>query len=221
MNVMRYGVLGTGMVGKTIATKLAELGHEVTIGARKLGNTEADAWAQAAPETRRSGSFADAASFGETVVNATSGVASIDALRSAGAENLSGKVLIDATSPTHSSEPANETSLSVCNTDSLGEQIQRTFPEARVVKSLNTVNHQVMVDPSLVPGSHSIFLCGDDQKAKQHVAGLLESFGWPPPDIIDLGDISQARGTEMYVALWVRLWQVVGPSHFNINVVKA
>jgi predicted dinucleotide-binding enzyme len=217
---MRFGVLGTGMVGHALATRLVELGHEVTMGSRRAGNERAVAWARGAGPRAREGSFADAAAFGEIVVNATAGAASLEALGMAGKENLAGKVLIDVANPLDFSRGM-PPSLSVCNTDSLGEQIQRTFPEARVVKTLNTVNADIMVSPGIVPGEHHVFLSGDDAAAKEEVRGLLVSFGWPPGAVIDLGDIKTARGTEMYLALWVRLWAVMGTAAFNVAVRRA
>ncbi len=215
---MRFGVLGTGMVGHAIATKLVRLGHEVTMGSRQAGNQKATAWAAAAGSSAHQGSFSDAAAFGEIVVNATAGVASLQALGAAGEDNLAGKVLIDIANPI---DPASgmPPALAVSNTDSLGEQLQRAFPRARVVKALNTMNADIMVDPSLVPGSHTVFVGGNDADAKRQVKQLLASFGWPQTDIVDLGDIASARGTEMYLALWLRLWGAIGTGHFNIKVV--
>jgi predicted dinucleotide-binding enzyme len=217
---MRFGVLGTGMVGHAIASKLISLGHEVLMGARQAGNARALAWAAAAGPRARAGSFTDAARFGEVVINATAGAFSIEALRAAGAEHLAGKLLIDVANPI---DPASgmPPQLAVCNTDSLAEQIQRAFPQARVVKTLNTVNADVMVNPALLPGSHTIFVCGNDAAAKAQTVTLLHSFGWPAEAIYDLGDISAARGAEMYLALWLRLWGAIGSPHFNIHVVAA
>jgi 8-hydroxy-5-deazaflavin:NADPH oxidoreductase len=127
-------------------------------------------------------------------------------------------VLIDVANPLDSSQGMPPV-LSVCNTDSLGEQIQRAFPDARVVKTLNTVNHEVMVNPSLVPGS-ALFMCGDDDAAKDDVQSLIESFGWPGDAIVDLGDISAARGMEMFLALWLRMYMKFGAGHFNVAVVR-
>lgn len=215
---MQFGVLGTGMVGQTIASKLVSLGHTVMMGARNAGNEKALAWASAAGTLASQGSLADAARFGEILVNATAGAASLDALTAAGADNLAGKILIDIANPIDTASGMPPT-LSVCNTDSLGEQIQRAFPASRVVKTLNTMSADVMVNPGLVPGAHNVFMCGNDPQAKARVMEVLESFGWPAAHILDLGDISNARGTEMYLALWVRLWGAVGTGHFNIKVV--
>jgi predicted dinucleotide-binding enzyme len=109
--------------------------------------------------------------------------------------------------------------LSVCNDDSVGESIQRAFPDARVVKSLNTVNADVMVDPGIVPGKHTMFVSGNDEGAKEEVKLLLESFGWADDAILDLGDIGAARGQEMYLPLWLRLYGASGTAHLNVTVV--
>lgn len=214
---MDIAVLGTGMVGRTLATRLVGLGHTVTMGSRRAGNETAAAWAAAAGERAAEGSFADAAAAAALVVNATAGAASIDALTAAGAPNLAGKVLLDVANPLDASHGMPPT-LTVCNTDSLAEQIQRAFPEARVVKSLNTVNCDVMVDPSVVPGSHTMFVAGNDDAAKAEVRALLESFGWPPGDVMDLGDLGAARGMEMYLPLWLRLWGATRTGHLNVKV---
>lgn len=215
---MRFGVLGTGVVGQTIAGKLVEQGHEVMMGSRQAGNEKAVAWVAEAGDGGSEGSFADAAGFGEVVVNATAGGASLEALEAAGGENLAGKVLIDVANALDFSQGMPPT-LSVCNDDSLGEQIQAAFPEARVVKALNTVNCNVMVDPALVPGDHDIFICGNDDEAKGEVRELLQSFGWADGSIIDLGDITAARGTEAYVLFWLRLMGVAGGPNVSVKAV--
>jgi predicted dinucleotide-binding enzyme len=216
---MRIGVLGTGMVGAALATRLVDVGHDVVMGARSAGNDKALAWSQPFPERAGKGSFADAATHGELVVNATAGVASLEALRSAGADNLAGKTLLDVANPLDFSAGF-PPRLSVANDDSLAEQIQREFPAARVVKALNTMNCQVMVDPARVPGDHDVLMAGDDTGAKQEVTGLLESFGWPGPAIRDLGGIGAARGLEAYVLLWVSLMGALGTGDFNIHVTR-
>jgi predicted dinucleotide-binding enzyme len=201
--LMRIGVLGTGVVGTTIAGKLRELGHDVLIGSRTAGE-------DAVP-------FADAAAHGELVFNCTNGNASLEALNAASAENLAGKVLVDVANAldfSHGRPPL----VGVSTGDSVGEQIQRAFPETKVVKALNTVNANVMIDPSIVPGEHDLFMSGNDEQAKAQVAELLQTFGWPAERILDLGDITGARGQEMYVALWVRLVGVTGGASFNIRV---
>src|SRR5262245_12885047 len=203
---MRVAVLGTGGVGQTLAAKMASLGHEVMVGTRDvaalLARTEAGwgaepfaQWQEAHPDVSV-GTFAEAAAHGEIVFNATSGAASLDALEAAGAENLDGKILVDVANPLDFSAVMPPTLL-VSNTDSLGEQIQRAFPGARVVKSLNTVNAGVMVDPGQVAGGdHHMFVCGNDQEANAEVTRILKDwFGWK--HVIDLGDIAAARGMEM------------------------
>ena len=217
---MEIGVLGTGMVGQAIATKLASLGHEIRMGSRKAGNEDAVACVTEAGKGASEGTFADAAQFGELVLNCTAGVASVDALTAAGADNLADKVLVDIANPLDFSQGMPPT-LAVCNDDSLGERIQATFPEARVVKTLNTMNCQVMVDPARVPGEHSVFVSGDDDSAKREVTALLGGFGWPEERIIDLGGISTARGTEMYLPLWLSLYGQLQTGDFNIGLVRA
>ena len=217
---MRIGVLGTGIVGVAIAGKLVALGHEVMMGSREAGNEKARVWVESAGAGASEGSFADAAAFGELVVNCTAGAHSLEALQAAGSQNLAGKVLIDIANPLDFSAGMPPT-LIVANTDSLGEQLQRTFPEARIVKALNTMSCEVMVDPGRIPGEHDVLLCGDDGDAKRQMADLLTSFGWPAERIRDLGGIRAARGTEMYLPLWLSLFGALGSGDFNIAVVCA
>jgi predicted dinucleotide-binding enzyme len=198
-------VLGTGVVGRTIVGKLRELGHDVLVGSRSAGD-------DAVP-------FADAAAHGELVFNCTNGNASLEALNAAGSENLAGKVLVDVANVIDASR-GRPFVIGVSRDDSLGEQIQRAFPETRVVKALNTMNASVMVDPSLVPGEHDLFVCGNDEGAKAQVVELVESFGWPAERIVDLGDITAARGQELYLALWLSLMSAVDGAAFNIHVAR-
>jgi predicted dinucleotide-binding enzyme len=216
---MKIAVLGTGMVGHAIATKLAQLGHEVTMGSRDATNPKAVEWAQGEGH-RGAATFADAAAGAELVINATAGTATLEVLTSAGADNLDGKVLIDVANPLDFSRGF-PPSLAVVNTDSLGEQVQRAFPGARVVKTLNTMNCEVMVDPARVGGGqHDVFVAGDDDVAKAAVKELLASFGWAPEHIYDLGGIAAARGTEMYLPLWLSVMQNLGNGDFNIKIVR-
>ena len=215
---MRIGVLGTGTVGNTLATKLASLGHEVRMGARRASNDKATAWAEGAGANASHGTFADAAAFGEIVFNCTAGTGSLAALESAGGENLVRKILIDVANPLDFSKGMPPT-LFLSNDTSLGETIQRKFPESRVVKALNTVNASVMVDPGRVPGESDVFVSGNDAAAKAEVTKILkEWFGWK--SVVDLGDITAARGMEAYLLLWLRLWTVVGSPDFNVRVVR-
>lgn len=206
---MKLGILGTGVVGDAIATKLVALGHDVMMGSRSAQNPKAVAWVQRMNGRPASGTFADAAKFGEVVFNCTNGTHSIDALQAAGADRLSAKTLIDV---------ANILPPGAALSQSLGEKIQAAFPRARVVKTLNTVNCDVMVEPSRVPGPHSVFICGNDSAAKRTTTELLESFGWH--EIIDLGEITAARGMEAYLALWLSLYKQLGTADFNIRVAR-
>ena len=202
---MKIGVLGTGNVGRTIAAKLFELGHDVLVGSRTA--------------TEDAVTFADAATHGELVFNCTAGDKSLEALRMAEADNLADKILVDVANPLDFSRGMPPI-LAVCNADSLGEEIQRLFPRSKVVKALNTVNCRVMVEPSLLPGEHDVFVCGNDEGAKSEVRELIRTFGWPDEHIIDLGDITGARGTEMYLPLWLRLMAREESANFNIRVVR-
>lgn len=216
---MRHAVLGTGMVGNTIGSKLVARGHEVRMGARDARNDKAAAWAKQAGAKASHGTYADAAAFAEVVWNCTKGDGSLEALRSAGAANLRGKVLLDVSNPLDFSKGMPPT-LFVCNTDSLGEQIQRAFPDARVVKTLNTLNCKLMVDPaSLGGGDHHAFVAGNDAHARGQAAEILRGeFGWR--EVIDLGDITAARATEAWVTLWARLWGTLGSADFNLKIVR-
>lgn len=218
--MMRIGVLGTGVVGQTLGRRLVGLGHEVMMGSRSAGNEKAVAWAAELGDGASEGTFADAAAFGEMVINATAGAASLEALEAAGAANLAGKVLVDVSNALDASQGMPPI-VGVGNADSVGEQIQRAFPQARVVKTLNTMNCSVMVDPTLLAGSHTVFLSGDDESAKAEVRRLLASFGWPPEGMLDLGGIESSRGVEMYVGLWVYLWMATGTGELNVQVVAA
>ena|SRR5579862_2682649 len=214
---MKYGVLGTGMVGQALATKLAELGHEVCMGARTSDHKDAKAWLQRVKGKGKTGTFADTAKFGDIILNCTQGAYSVDALRSIDASDLAGKVLIDVANPLDMSQKP--PTLTICNTDSLGESLQRAFPTAKVVKALNTVNCEVMVDPKRVPGEHDLFICGNDDGAKDCVKALLREFGWH--SIIDMGDITNARATEQLLPIWIRLFMMFGSADFNFKVVRA
>ncbi|MFG2819922.1 NADPH-dependent F420 reductase [Kitasatospora sp. NPDC048365] len=214
---MRFGVIGTGTVGRTLAEKLVELGHEVTLGSRTKDNAAANDWADRAGPYGHAGTFAEAAEFGEVVLNATSGTVSLQALEAAGAERLAGKVLIDVSNPLVFSATG-ELSLEPVNTDSVGEQIQRAYPETFVVKALNTVTAPVMVDPARIPGEHNLFIAGEDVEAKAKVRAVLEEFGWPAGAIIDLGGIEAARGMEMMMPFWISMMRHLGHADFNYSI---
>jgi 8-hydroxy-5-deazaflavin:NADPH oxidoreductase len=216
---MKVGVLGTGMVGTAIGTRLIELGHEVRMGSRQAGNEKAVGWADSAGDRASSGDFADAASFGQVVFNCTAGEGSVNAVTSA-KDGLAGKLLIDVANVLDFSDGPPPV-IPATDRDSLAEQIQRAVPEAHVVKSLNTVNNDVMVDPAQVPGDHVIFLSGNDAQAKRQATELLGDFGWSEDRVVDLGDITTARGTEMYVGLWIRLMGALDSAQFNIGIFRS
>lgn len=221
---MRIAVLGTGMVGRALALGLAGAGHEVVIGTRdpaatatrEVGEATFADWLATIAGVRLLTS-AEAAAVADLVINATNGESSLAALTAAGEANLAGKVLLDAANPLDFSDGF-PPRLSVCNTDSLAEQIQRSFPAAKVVKSLNTLNAGVMVDPAALGlGGTTMFVAGDDAEAKATVTGLLRDLGWQ--SILDLGGVEAARGMEMYLPLWLRIVQSTGNVAFNIAIV--
>jgi hypothetical protein len=215
---MKIGVLGTGMVGECIGSKLVSLGHEVMMGSRTADNEKGKAWAKKAGDKASLGTFADAAAHGEILFNCGKGEATLAILEAAGAENLRGKVLLDISNPLDFSKGFPPT-LTVCNTESLGEQIQSAYPDLQVVKTLNTMNTYLMVDPTGVPGDHTVFVCGNHDGAKQKAKQVLtEWFGWSSDSIIDLGDLTGARGTEAWLLLWTRIFAATGNPNFNIEV---
>lgn len=217
---MKIAVLGTGIVGNTIGSALIRLGHEVKMGSRTKGNEKALAWVSANGANASEGTFADAAAFGEVVFVATKGEGTLDALHAAGAGNLAGKVLVDISNPLDFSKGM-PPSLFISNTDSLGEQIQAAFPETKVVKTLNIVNCEVMVNAGRSSATErgTMFVSGNDAGAKQSVIkNFLTPWGWN--DVIDLGDITTARGTEMLLPIWVRTWAATGNGHFAFKVVR-
>jgi 8-hydroxy-5-deazaflavin:NADPH oxidoreductase len=196
---MRIGVFGTGDVGRSLANGFLKLGHEVKMGSRDPGNPKAVAWASEAGQRASTGVFAEAAHFGELVVLATLWSGTENALRLAGARNLAGKILIDATNPILFA-PGAPPSLAVGHTDSAGEQVQRWVPEARVVKAFNTVGHAHMVNPQFPGGPPDMFICGNDRAAKSTVTEIVTGFGW---GTVDIGGIEGARLLEPMCVLWV------------------
>lgn len=219
---MKIGILGTGIVGKTIASALISNGHEVKMGSRSAENEKSIAFVtNAATKNASAGAFADAAAFGEIIFNCTAGLSSLDALKLAGANNLKGKILVDISNPLDFSKGM-PPSLTVCNTNSLAEEIQKEFPDVKVVKTLNTIWSKVMVNPSMVNyGDHNVFICGNDEEAKKVIIDLvLIPFGWLKKNIFDLGDITKARGTEMYLPLWLSLYGTIDSGAFNIKIVR-
>ncbi len=215
---MKIGIFGTGMVGQAIGSKLVSVGHSVMMGSRQAGNEKAVAWVQKAGAGASEGSFADAAAFGEMLFHCGLGHAALDILHAAGTDHLKGKILVDLTNPLDFSKGMPPT-LFVSGNDSLGERIQAAFPDTKVVKSLNTMSNAVMINPAALSADHDVFVSGNDADAKAQVTALLqESFGWK--SVVDLGDITTARGTESYLLLWLRLWGCLGTGDFNIKIVK-
>ena len=225
---MKIAVLGTGTVGRTLAARLAELGHAVTLGTRdpeatasrtepgSMGTAPFAPWAAENPGILLA-TFADAAAGAELIVNATHGAASLHVLALAGANNLGGKIILDVANPLdfgHGMPPT----LLVKDTDSLGEQIQRAYPAARVVKSLNTLTAGLMAHPERLPEPGTVFVSGNDSDAKDTVTGILADFGHR--DVVDLGDITTARGAEMLMPIWLRLWGALGGAEFNFKIVR-
>lgn len=210
-------ILGTGMVGKTIGTKLISLGHAVMMGSRTENNEKAQEWSKSNGSMASYGTFADAAASADIIFNCTSGQVSLEALQLAGRENLQGKILVDLANPLDFSKGM-PPSLTICNTDSLGETIQRQFTDVKVVKTLNTLNCELMVDPGLLNDPGNLFICGNDSEAKFEIDSLLRTFGWEK--IIDLGDISASRGMEQLLPVWIRLMGTLGTNKFNFSIVK-
>ncbi|MGE5393210.1 MAG: NADPH-dependent F420 reductase [Candidatus Saccharibacteria bacterium] len=230
---MKIGILGTGTVGQTLASKLSSLGHEVMIGTRdvseKLANQTRDHYGNAPfgewhkqNKQINLGTFAEAAEFGQMIINATEGLHSIDALQRAKEQNLKFKVLIDISNPLDFSKgmpPSLYPQFS--NTHSLAEEIQETFPDAKVVKTFNTMWAGLMVNPAMVNnGDHTNFICGNDAEAKEKVKTLLNELGWKNENTFDLGDITSARGTEAFLLLWLRIMGIKQSAAFNFKIVS-
>lgn len=210
---MKIGVLGTGPVGQALASRLVELGHDVTMGSRDAANATAAGWAR--EHGAASGNFRQAAAGAELVVNATAGSHSTEAV--AQADPDPGTVLLDVSNALDGNFPPG---LTVPPSDSTAERLQRAHPRTYVVKALNTMNCDVMVHPELVPGEHDVFVAGDDAGAKGAVAGLLRQFGWPEAAIRDVGPLTAARGLEAGVLFWVALRVAIGHNRFNFHIAQ-
>lgn len=217
---MRIGVLGTGTVGNTIGSKLIDVGHEVMMGSRTATNEKAKEFVAKHEGKAKAGTFEEAAAFTEILFNCTAGLGSIEALKMAGEKHLKGKIIVDVANALDFSKGMPPT-LAVCNTNSLGEEIQKAFPASKVVKALNTMWCGIMVNPAMLNGGdHNTFICGNDNEAKEKVKHILNSFGWDDTNIIDLGDITKARGTEMYLPLWLSMYGNMKTGAFNIKIVQ-
>ncbi|MEV0560793.1 NAD(P)-binding domain-containing protein [Dactylosporangium sp. NPDC050588] len=205
MTDLNVGVLGTGMVGDAIATRLVEVGYDVVMGSREATNPKAVAWAERTGG--RAGTFADAAAHGPLIFNATPGNLSLDVLRAAG--DLTGKVLADISND-----------LTAAAVKPVAAGLQEAFPELKVVKTLNTVNADIMVRPDLLSEPHNIFVAGDDAGAKTLVKEVLAKFGWPEGDVLDLGGIDKAFAMEQYLPMWLAVWGVKQDLRFNLRFVS-
>jgi 8-hydroxy-5-deazaflavin:NADPH oxidoreductase len=228
---MKIAILGTGMVGQTLAAALMTKGHDVMVGTRNvassLASTQPNGYGMPAfgvwhkDHTQvRVGTFAEAAAFGELLINASSGGASLEVLLLARAGDVGNKVLIDIANDLDFSKGMPPTSRA---TDAAGaglaEQIQTKFANLRVVKTLNTMNAFVMVNPGLVAGGDStVFMSGNDAAAKKTVQSILQAFGWK--DIMDLGDIGSSRAVEMLMPIWLKAWGVMGQTPFNFKIAR-
>jgi 8-hydroxy-5-deazaflavin:NADPH oxidoreductase len=230
---MKIAILGTGSVGRALAARLAELEYDVMIGTRNVseklastakdmyGNPPFNEWIKTTGSKIKLGTFSDAAAFGELIINATNGNNSIKALILAGSRNLAGKVLLDIANPLDFSNGAPALLPGLNNTHSLAEEIQNTFPDVMVVKSLNTIAASLMVDPSQIGnGDHVIYICGNKAEAKGKVEKLLYQFGWKKDNIIDLGDITGARAAESILPIWIRLMGTLKTGIFNFRIVR-
>ena len=216
----KIAVLGTGNVGDTIGSKLIEVGHTVMMGSRTTDNEKAKAFVAKHNGIASAGTFADAAAFGEIVFNCTAGVGSLEALKLAGEKNINGKIIVDIANPLDFSKGM-PPSLTICNINSLGEEIQKAFPQTKVVKTLNTMWCGLMVNPMMIKGGdHNVFVSGNDADAKEKVKEILKTFGWKEKNILDLGDLTTARGTEMYLPLWLRIYGATNNGAFNIKIVS-
>jgi 8-hydroxy-5-deazaflavin:NADPH oxidoreductase len=204
---MKIGILGRGNVGRTLAAGFRDRGHEVMIGSRDPGHAELQEWLAGAGEGVKAGTMSETAEFGELLVLALLGVAAEEAIRGAGPENFSGKVVIDAMNPLDfSGGPPPK--LAFSGEDSLGERVQRAIPDAKVVKAFNTIGAPLMIEPRLQGAQPAMFIAGDDAGAKESVADILRSFGWPDP--VDIGGIEGSRELEALCILWVKVGFVRG-----------
>ena len=209
---MQIAILGTGAVGPALSRGLSAAGHFVVIGTRDPDQTrQREEWA---------GVDLPLAAYqdldAEVFINATSGSGSLPALQAVG-DTLKGKVVIDAANPLDFSSGF-PPSLFVSNTGSLAEQLQREFPEARVVKMFNTMANEVMINPRGLGNDSTIFVAGNDASARQTAASIAADLGWT--DVFDLGDLTAARGLEMYLPLWIRIFGQLGRPEFNIKVIR-
>jgi len=218
---MKIAILGTGIVGNTLGSGFIKSGQQVMMGSRSGNNQHASKWVSQNGSSASQGTFADAAKFGDIIFNCTKGEHALEALDAAGKENLSKKILVDVSNPLDFSKGMPPT-LFMVNDTSLGETIQNKFPDTKVVKCLNTLTCGLMIAPEKIGnGDHDLFICGNDKEAKEKIKQLLhDNFKWKVENIIDLGDISNSRGTEQLLPIWIRLMMTLGTADFNFKIVK-
>jgi 8-hydroxy-5-deazaflavin:NADPH oxidoreductase len=226
---MNIAILGTGSVGQALAGKLISLGHTITIGTRNvidslsrmdkdsMGNAGIGQWVVDNPKAQLENFEDIIKSDTNLIINALSGQASLSVLNLIGELALGQNILIDISNPLDFSKGFPPT-LTICNDDSLGELIQKTFPKLKVVKTLNTMSNPVMINPKILAGDHTVFVSGNDMEAKKVVSELLRDIGWEDKQILDLGSITTARGTEMILPLWVSVFGKLSTPYFNINI---
>ncbi len=225
---MKIAILGTGGVGKAFATRLTELGHEVTVGTRDVTKTlekEGDSSFKSflSNNTKvKLDTFAAAAAFGELVINVSKGENTVDVLKAAGGANLKGKILIDISNPLDFSKGMPPSLIpEFSNTNSLGEELQKLLPETKVVKTLNTMWNGLMLNPALIGnGDHVNYICGNDADAKKKVLDFLNTLGWKNESVLDLGDITAARATEATLPIWLRVYGAKQSGAFNFKIVS-
>ncbi len=231
---MKISILGTGQVAQTLAEKFLSLSHQVMLGTRNVqatldrkatgdyGSTSYSDW-QEKNEKATLGTFKEAAAFGEIIVNALNGSVTLDTLKAINVKDLENKILIDVANPLDFSKGFPPTLLQGLNNDnSLGEEIQKLLPATKIVKTFNTMYCGIMVNPQLLDdGNHINFICGNDDDAKATVKSLLNDFGWQKENILDLGDITNARGTESMLPVWIRIFGVKQTGMFNFSITKS
>ena len=230
---MKVVILGTGIVGQTLAEKLIALDHEVIMGTRNVAatlnrkvsnNSRGPSFGEWHSKNEKVNlmAFKNAVGEGELLINALNGAAVIPVIQSCNRSDFDNKILMDIANPldfSHGFPPSLLPGLH--NTNSLGEEIQKALPNAKVVKTLNTMWCGVMVNPAMINnGAHQNYICGNDKEAKEKVTGLLASFGWNKDYILDLGDITNARGTESTLLIWTRIYGSKGSGAFNMKIVE-
>ena len=215
----KIAVFGTGVVGNTIGTKLIQLGYKVMMGSRTAANEKAISWVEANGKNASTGTFKDAAEFGEIIFNCTKGESALEVFKQAGIDKFNGKVIVDISNPLDFSKGMPPALIpEYTNSNSLGEEIQKLLPGANVVKTLNIVNCEVMVNPMKSGGDATMFMSGNNDESKTTVKTFLNQFGWT--DIIDLGDITTARGTEMLLPMWLRIFMATGNGYFAFKIIR-